>query len=181
MVKTFTPAGIMKRVKLLEQVKEDILRTEKQSSTYTKIGNNGPVAPDYDYAETRSAVSAINNEILLMRYALNKSNAENSLGMFASKVMSAGRATMSPCEALIWLAQMNDELRVLKALAGRQPREEAPFSLQRNSAEVMYTIANYDVDRTKEDMQTLMEDIAAVQMALDDYNLNTQVEVDLPE
>ena len=172
MKKTMTPAAIMKRIKVLDQQKESILRNETSACSYKQIGDERPEIPVYDFKSTRVTVGNLDQEICTLKYALNRSNVENQLDGF----------DFSPCEALILLAQCNKELSIVSRLANAQQKSQDIFSFRRDGGNRMvYDCANYEVKEVQKYRDDLQNDIYELQIALDQYNLTAQVEVDLPE
>ena len=169
MKKTMTPAAIMKRIKILETQKDLIIRGEKQNSTYIDVGN-AQVAfiPSYDFDEVRESVRKIDSEIFELRYALNQSNANNSISY----------DLMTPGEALVQLGQMSEELKIVQELARRETVENDPFFSMKNNGAIVYRVANYDVQHVREYRDALQEKISELQMSLDEYNLTAQIEVE---
>jgi len=82
-------------------------------------------------------------------------------------------------EALILLAQLNNEKRMLASMRSRQKKERAGRGVLYRSEAVEYVYANYDVARAGEDYLAVSERISALQLEIDLCNQTRTFEADL--
>jgi len=104
-------AEIMKKVKLLEQSKHDLLMEEARVHQVTYQNEKDRFDFGYSFSKTRERVSAYDDEIRKLKRLLNLSNATTQVPEFS---MTLG-------ECLVYLAQLNREL----AIVGNMAKKEA--------------------------------------------------------
>ena len=168
-MKTFTSASAAKHLKALQDEKDHILALEKASCTYTLAAGEEAEPPEYDYEGTRREIARIDGQMRVLRHALHLFN--------ATEVLPESGVTVD--EALILLAQLNNEKARLATMRSRQKRERAGHGLYYRSEAVEYTYANYDVARAGEDYLAISERISALQLEIDLCNQTRTFEADI--
>ena len=156
-------AEIMKKVKLLEQEKSDILAEERRIHTVTYQTENDKFDNGYNFAETRSKIDAIDTEIRKYKRLLNLSNATTMVEEFG---MTLG-------ECLVYMAQLNRQVYTLEMMASQEP-------LTRRSTVngvIEYTALNYNKAECKAKLQWVLETVAKLQVAIDRTNLTNMIEL----
>jgi len=99
-------AEIMKKVKLLEQNKSDVMMEELRSHQVTYQNEKDRFDYGYSFAETRDKISALDAEIRKLKRLLNLSNATTVVPEFS---MTLG-------ECLVYLAQLNNEKSTVSSM-----------------------------------------------------------------
>lgn len=171
-MQTMTSAYANKMLKSLEEDKAFWVNKEAASSTYVAAVNEEPVVPEYDYAEVAATIAALDEKIVIIKHALNVTN--------ATAKIQVGDAEMSIDTILIRMAQLNKRKSVLDQMRKQLPkaREEQLSYMSRNTVPE-YRYINYDLDLIKREYETVSRTIMEMQMALDKYNQTVQFEVDI--
>ena len=186
-MRTFTPANASKYLRALEDEKSSLLKKEQRRCVYLAAVGEEPEVPSYDYRATRARVAQINATVRAVRHALH---AHNVVTMLPDLGMSVD-------EALVELAQLTLERRVLDDMRGREHRVRYdelynggrydPFGLgygrhrregsQRDVVEYVY--ANYDPNLAESDYREVSQRIIDLQAAIDYSNQTTSFEVEV--
>lgn len=171
-MQTMTSAYANKMIKSLEEDKLYWSNKEATSSSYVVAVNEEPVIPEYDYAEVAGIIAEIDEKILVIKHALNVTN--------ATAKVSVGDTEMSVDTILIKMAQLNTRKALLDHMRKQLPktREEQHSYMSRNSVPE-YRYINYDLELVKREYERVSETIMKMQMALDKYNQTVQFEVDI--
>ena len=156
-------AEIMKKIKLLEQSKNDLLMEESRTHQVTYQNEKDRFDYGYSFTKTREKISTIDTETRNLKRLLNLSNATTMVTEFS---MTLG-------ECLVYLAQLNRELALVNNLAKKEP------TTTRTSygGVVEYTALNYDKAECQARLEWLHETIAKLQIAIDRTNLTNMIEV----
>ena len=168
-MKTFTSASAAKYLKALQDEKDHVLSRERTACTYTLAAGEEAEPPEYDYEGTRREVARIDAQMRTLRHALHLFN--------ATEVLPESGVTVD--EALILLAQLNNEKGRLATMRSRQKRERAGHGMYFRSEAVEYTYANYDVAKAGEDYLAVSDRISALQLEIDLCNQTRTFEADL--
>lgn len=157
----FTSASANKYLRKLQDEKDRLLHSEKETCTYILAEGEEMDPPSYDYASTREKIESLDRQTLAIRHALHEFNMRS--------VLPNSGITID--EALILLAQLSSRKSRLSALSSRQQRERVNnryFGSGNHAIE--YSYANYDVKRADDDYQIVAEEIASLQLELDLVN-----------
>ncbi len=171
-MQTMTSACVNKMLKRLEEDKAFWVNKEAASSTYVAAINEEPVVPEYDYTEVAATIAALDEEIAILKHALNVTN--------ATAKVHVGDTEMSVDIILIKMAQLNKRKSVLDQMRKQLPkaREEQHSYMSRNAVPE-YRYINYDLELIKKEYEAVSKTIMEMQMALDKYNQTEQFEVDI--
>ena len=156
-------AEVIKKIKDLEEQKQEILADEQKNCTTTYQTETDMIDTGYDFESTRKAVENLNREIMKLKHALNVSNSTVTVGEF--------NLTIGEC--LVYMAQLNNEKNVLERMSRNRSKSRA--SLYNGSVE--YTITNYDVEICKAELNDIKETVRKLQLAIDRVNLNNMIEI----
>ena len=156
-------AEIMKKVKMLEQNKSDILMEESRSHQVTYQNPKDRFDYGYSFEETRNKISVIDGDIRELKRLLNLSNATTIVPEFS---MTLG-------ECLVYLAQLNREMSTVSGMARKQDKTTSSTY----GGVVEYTVLNYDKAECQEKLEWLKDTIAQLQIAIDRTNLTNMIEV----
>lgn len=167
-----TSAYANKLLRTLEDEKQYWLNLENTSRFYTASDDEEPLIPAYDYAETASMVTKLDEKIVAIKHALNVSN--------ATAKVPVGDSVMSIDQILIRMAQMNRRRDTLDFMRKQLPKtREGQRSYYNKNAATEYRYINYDLDLVKADYESLSDKVLQMQIALDLYNQTVQFEVDI--
>ena len=157
-------AELMKKIKLLEQKKNDVLSDERRTHQVTYQTEKDKFDNGYSFAGVRKKVDDIDGEIRKYKRLLNHSNATTMVDEF----------DMTLGECLVYMAQLNRQVYTLHLLSGKDP------ITRRSTANgvIEYTALNYDVAECQARLQWVQETISRLQVAIDRINLTNMIEVD---
>ena len=156
-------AEVIKKIKDLEEQKQEILSDEQKNCTTTYQTETDMIDTGYDFGKTRKAVESLNKEIIKLKHALNVSN--------STVIVEEFGLTIGEC--LVYMAQLNNEKSVLERLSRNRSKSRA--TLYNGSVE--YTITNYDVEICKSELNAIKETVRKLQLAIDRVNLNNMIEI----
>lgn len=153
----------MKIVKELEQQKINLISDEDTRCAVSYKEGEEKVAMKYNYDETRAKIKEIDDKVRLIKSRLAKSN--------CSVIVDGFDVTIG--EALVLLAQMQNEIQQLEYLA---EKEQLTRRITYNGV-VEYTECNYDVEKVKAELQAMRTKVGKLQVAIDRANLVTEIDV----
>ena len=156
-------AEIIKKIKALEEQKREILLNEQKNCCTSYQTEADLIDTAYDFAQTRKNVRSLNKEIMELKHALNVSN--------STVVVEDFGLTIGEC--LIYMAQLNNEKDVQEQLSHYQHKSRRSL----HNGAVEYTIANYDIESCKKELNATKETIQKLQLAIDRVNLNNMIEI----
>lgn len=153
----------MKAIKELEEKKKKIIYTENSRSRVAFKEGETKVLTNYDYSETRKAISAIDEKIRTIKHALATCN--------CTAIVDDFNITIG--EALVYLAQLNAEYSQLNNLSSfmKLSRRITPNGV------LEYTECLYDPEAVAKDLESLHSKICKLQVAIDRANLTNYIEV----
>ena len=157
-------AEILKKIKLLEQNKDDILKEESRCHQVTYQDEKDRYDYGYSFSATREKVSDLDAEIRKLRHLLNISNATTIVPEFS---MTLG-------ECLVYLAQLNRELSVVSGMAKKEPISSRSVF----GGAVEYSALNYDKAECQSKQVWLQNTIAELQIAIDRTNLTNMIVIE---
>lgn len=153
----------MKIVKELEQQKNQLISDEDTRCTVSYREDEEKVALKYNYDETRAKIKEIDDKVRMIKSKLAKSN--------CSVIVDGFDVTIG--EALVLLAQMQNEIQQLDYLADK---EQLTRRITYNGV-VEYTECNYDVEKVKAELQAMRTKVGKLQVAIDRANLVSEIDV----
>jgi hypothetical protein len=160
---TMCNAEIIKKIKELEERKQEILLNERMNSTSAYQTEADKIETGYDFQTTRKAVAELNDEIRKLKHALNVANSTVIVDEFG---MTVG-------ECLILMAQLNNEKAELERMARAVPKSRHTVF----NGTVEYIETNYDVGVCKSCLEMVKSNVIKLQLAIDRINLNNMIEV----
>lgn len=166
-----TSASANKLMKKFNEDKEYWLAREKERQTYISATDEEPVIPEYDYAEVAGKIAEIDDKILRIKHAINRTNATNTLVI--------GTETMTIDMILVKMAQLNNRKSVLAVMRKRQPKARVHDVLSARKSAPEYEYINYDLETVNRDYERIDAEIMEMQLALDRYNQTVTFEVDI--
>ena len=156
-------AEIIKRIKELEERKQEVLIGESKNCTSTYQIDADKINTDYDFDATRKTIEELNTEIMKLKHALNVSNSTVLVGEF----------DLTIGECLVYMAQLNKEKEVLE----RMSRNLSKSRRTTFHGTVEYTVTNYDVELCKTKLDDVKALLRKLQLAIDRVNLNNMIEM----
>lgn len=159
-----TPTLLMKELKYYhEEVNRLYSEDQERSSAPINEKNEYKYETGYSYENNRREIERIHEEELKIKSALAKFNA----------VTKVDGLDMTISEALVKIAQLKEDIKVLMPLANRAEvfRKNDDF---RSSAET-YKIT-YNQAKVRDDLRKLQKELTTIQMAVDRINLTALVE-----
>jgi predicted nucleic acid-binding Zn-ribbon protein len=157
-------AEILKRIKLLEQNKSDVISEESRIHQVSYQEEKDRYDYGYSFSKTRETINGLDEEIRKLKHLLNISNATTTVPEFS---MTLG-------ECLVYLAQLNREL----AIVSRMAKKESTTTKSTFGGKVEYTVLNYNKEECQAKLEWLQNTIAQLQIAIDRTNLTNMIEVD---
>ena len=157
-------AELMKKIKLSEQTKKDILAEERRIHQVTYQTEKDKFDYGYNFAETRQKIDDTETEIRKYKRLLNYSNAVTIVEEF----------DMTLGECLVYMAQLNNQVYTLEELSKKEP-------ITRRSTingVIEYTALNYDKSECQAKLQWVLQTISKLQVAIDRTNLTNMIDVD---
>jgi len=155
---------ILKKIKLLEQNKNDVLEEESRIHQVTFQEEKDRYDYGYSFTKTRETIRGLDDEVRKLKHLLNISNATTIVPDFS---MTLG-------ECLVYLAQLNRELAIVSWMAKREPTT----TKSTYGGKVEYTVLNYDKEECQAKLEWLQTTIAQLQIAIDRTNLTNMIDVE---
>lgn len=158
--------------KLLEKLKQDYSRiaiNEKNSKTFLASINENveSVRPEYDYEKTKVILSDLQMKIRKIKHAINMFNTQTIIPDF----------NMTIDEMLIYLPQLSMQKEKLIGMVNVLPKERHYTNSTSNIIDYKYI--NYDLNKVKEDLDSVTQKLANAQLALDAINHESIIEIDI--
>ena len=157
-------AEVIKKIKDLEEQKQEILSDEQKNCTTTYQTETDMIDTGYDFGNIRKVIENLNKEIMKLKHALNVSN--------STVIVEEFGLTIGEC--LVYMAQLNNEKFVLERLSRYRSKSRATVG---HTGTVEYTVTNYDVEICKGELNTIKETVRKLQLAIDRVNLNNMIEI----
>jgi hypothetical protein len=154
----------MKKIKLLQQRKDDLLAEEQRTYQVTYQSQTDKIEYSYSFSETRERIRGIDSEIRKLKHLLNYSNATTIVADFD--------ITLGEC--LVYMSQLNNEKERLEWLARKEPKERRSTI----NGVIEYTELNYDKAECRKELTATMEKVANLQISIDRTNLTNMIEVE---
>lgn len=155
----------MKQIKELEAQKKALIDFEDNNCQVSYKEGEIKTMSSYDYAKTREGVRELDEKIRAVRCALAAANC----------VVKVDGFDVTLGEALILLAQLQNEKTQLENLASRKQKRRAVTY----NGVIEYCECVYDVDGVKTQLKDLRLRISDLQIAIDRANLTNYIEVDI--
>lgn len=158
--------------KLLNKLKDDlayILTKEAQSRVFNAaVGEDiEDVRPEYSYVNTQVAIDALEKKIRKVKHAINVFNTTTVLPELGITID----------EALILIPQLTKRRNKLNEMKSRLPRTRV--NNFRGSNIIDYEIVNYNISQVEEDYYDVVEELSALQTALDEVNNSETLDITL--
>ncbi len=153
----------MKQIKELEKKKEILLYTENTKSTISYKEGETKKPSKYDYNQTRTKIKELDTQIRRLKHAL----------AIANSTVVVQEFHMTIGEALIYLAQLNNEYRQLETLSSKDKLERRITA----NGVLEFTECLYDPEEVEQAQNNLYSEITKLQVAIDRANLNHYLDI----
>lgn len=158
--------------KLLNKLRDDlayITTKEAQSRVFNAaVGEDTEaVRPRYDYDKTQATIDELDAKVRKVKHAINVFN--------TTTIIPEQGITID--EALVLIPQLTRKKSKLNDMKSRLPRTRV--NNFRGSSIIDYEIVNYDISAVEEDYDAVVEQLSALQTALDLVNGTVTFELDI--
>ncbi len=170
---TVTSAEASKMLKKILEEKSIVLTNERQSSVFNaSLGEDvESVRPAYDYEETQKFLEGCNRKIRILKHAINCFNASQTVG----------DTGMTIDQVLVYIPQLTEMRGRLYEMQNRLPKQRTSVGGIGSNTVIDYRYTNYSVEKAKEDLARVSDELRAVQTALDVVNSTVKMEFELPD
>lgn len=156
--------------KLLRKLNEEVENLEDQEVRTRQfnaaIGEDiESVRPAYDYTDTQRKLDELQAKIRTVKHALN---------CFNSTTEVAGLG-MTIDQLLVYIPQLSRRKQKLAMMSSCLPKERAKVGF--GSQIIDYQYVNYDIEAAKADYQSVSDELAKAQTALDLVNTTMTMEI----
>ena len=127
------------------------------------------VRPVYDYAVRQRELAETEGSIRALKHAINTFNLSQEVPGFG----------MTIDQMLVYIPQLTARKKKLDAMRGRLPKERVKETFGRGTSIIEYDYANYDIAAVEADYVKTVDELSAVQNALDQVNSTVLFEVAL--
>ena len=153
----------MKKIKEYEEQKRILISKEYDNSTISYKEGEEKLANNYDYKKTRANIAMLDKNIRDIRAKL----------AYANCTVKVEKFDVTIGEALVMLAQMQQEKRVVESLSYRT---QLSRRITTNGI-LEYTECLYNPEDASLDAEALREKISDLQIAIDKANLTNEIDI----
>lgn len=171
-IMTYTSAQASKLLRKLNDQYTLLLQKEEQSSTFlAAMGEDvESVRPPYDYAATQAQLEKLEEQIRIVKHAINLFNTTHTVPGF----------DMTIDQMLVYIPQLTQKRAKLHRMQGRLAKSREPVSAYTRGGNIIdYWYTNYDVQVAEADFAAVCEQLAKAQTALDLVNNTETMEINL--
>ena len=165
----YTSAEANKLLRSLNEEHETLINQEDNGKTFVAatIENIEDVRPEYDYADTKAKLEAVEAKIRKVKHAINVFNSTTVVPGF----------DMTIDEMLVFIPQLSARKWRLGSMANVLPKNRERS--QGQNGIIDYRYANYDVHEAGVDAKAASDLLAKAQTALDLVNTTQTMEIEL--
>lgn len=168
-----TSAEAAKMLKKVLDEKNMLFINEAQSSVFNaSLGEDvESVRPVYDYEETQKMLEKYNEQIRILKHAINCFNTSQTVG----------DTGMTIDQILVYIPQLSEMCRRLYDMQNRLPKQRTSVVGIGSNTVIDYQYTNYSVDKAKEDYKKVSDELRKIQTALDLVNSTVKMEIEMPD
>ena len=166
-----TSAIAAKQLRKLNDQRDALLAMEKKSRTFTAAIQEDAesVRPAYDFKETQDALTEVEGKIRMLKHTLNHFNSTYVIPEF----------DMTIDQLLIYIPQLTSRKKKLDYMRGMLPKERVKQTFGRASSIIEYNYANYDISQAEAEYNSVSDELARAQNALDTANATVLFEAEI--
>ena len=154
--------------KLLRKLNEEVENLEDQEVRTRQFEDIESVRPAYDYTDTQRKLDELQAKIRMVKHSLNCFNSTTEVAGFG----------MTIDQLLVYIPQLSRRKQKLAMMSSCLPKERAKVS-GLGSQIIDYRYANYDIEAAKADYQSVSDELAKAQTALDLVNTTMAMEIEI--
>ena len=166
-----TSAQAAKELRKLNDQHDALLARENKSREFVAAIQEDveKIRPEYDYAGIQDELDRMERRIRALKHAINTFNLSQEVPGFG----------MTIDQMLVYIPQLTARKKKLDYMRKKLPRERENIGYSRSSNIVEYNYANYDIAAVEADYVKTVDELSAVQNALDQVNSTVLFEVAL--
>lgn len=166
-----TSAQAAKELRKLNDQHDALLARENKSREFVAAIQEDveKIRPEYDYAGIQDELDRMERRIRALKHAINTFNLSQEVSGFG----------MTIDQMLVYIPQLTARKKKLDYMRKKLPRERENTGYSRSSNIVEYNYANYDIAAVEADYVKTVDELSAVQNALDQVNSTVFFEVAL--
>ena len=166
-----TSAQAAKELRKLNDQHDALLARENKSREFVAAIQEDveKIRPEYDYAGIQDELDRMERRIRALKHAINTFNLSQEVPGFG----------MTIDQMLVYIPQLTARKKKLDYMRKKLPRERENTGYSRSSNIVEYNYANYDIAAVEADYVKTVDELSAVQNALDQVNSTVLFEVAL--
>ena len=168
----YTSAEASKLLRTLSDEHTNLVNRERTLDTFGAFVNEDldTIRPEYDYVEYQKKLSDLEKKIRTIKHAINTFNVNTVLPNTDGLTID---------QALVYLPQLTARKQKLGVMARRLPKERLQSNRTTTAAVSEFKYANYEIAEAEEDYKKTVEEITALQTALDLINNTESFEIDV--
>lgn len=165
----YTSSEANKLLRRLHEERDALIEREKKSSIFLAAMGEDPesVRPAYDFSAVQKTLDELDQKIRIVKHAINRFNLEHTVDGFA----------MTVDQILVYIPQLTAKKQKLGQMKNRLPKQrEMPHTFSRGNI-IDYSYANYDISLVQAEYETVTDELARAQTALDVLNNTKTMEI----
>ncbi len=168
----YTSAQASKLLRTLDEQHDNMIGMERSLYTFGAFANEDidAIRPDYDYAAYQAELDALETKMRKVKHALK---------LFNITTVLPDTDGITIDQALVYLPQLNERKRKLGTMAKLLPKTRLQNNRTTTAAVSEFQYANFDIPVAKADYARTIEEITALQSALDLVNNTVEFEIDI--
>ncbi len=168
----YTSAEASKLLRSLLEEQTNLVNRERSLDTFEAFANEDldTIRPEYDYADYQKKLADLEKKIRTIKHAINTFNVNTVLPNTDGLTID---------QVLVYLPQLTARKQRLGTMARRLPKERLQSGRTTTAAVSEFRYANYDVASVEADYKSTLDEIIALQSALDLLNNTEKFEIDI--
>ena len=166
-----TSAEAVKYLRKLGEQRDALLAMEKKAKSFTAAiqEDTESVRPAYDYKKVQDEIEELEGKIRQLKHSINCFNISCEVPGF----------NMTIDQMLVYIPQLTGRKKKLETMKARLPKERVNDAFSRGGSIIEYNYANYDIAAVEADYNTVSDELARAQNALDTVNATVQFEAEI--
>lgn len=165
----YTSAQANKLLRKRQEDRDALLYQENISRTFIAATTEDKenARPEYSYIETKARLKKLEADIRVIKHAISVFNTTHFVDGL----------DMTVDQLLVYLPQLNEQKSRLGEMAAALPKQRMSNNGRSNLIE--YEYANYDIEAVKKDYESVSDELARAQVALDQLNNSETMEINV--